>query len=79
MSTKLADSEDMFAAAAEASNSQTILGYHYTQNPAVQGAKKLIEEGVIGRVIGFYGSYDVDNEADPDLPLTHIPDPRGLG
>ncbi|MGE4576229.1 MAG: Gfo/Idh/MocA family oxidoreductase, partial [Candidatus Pseudothioglobus sp.] len=68
MSTNLADSEDMFAAAAEASNSQTILGYNYTQNPAIQGARKLIEEGVIGRVIGFYGSYDVDNEADPDRP-----------
>ena len=68
MSTNLADSEAMFSAASEASSSQTILGYNYTQNPAVQSAKKLIDEGVIGRVIGFYGSYDVDNEADPDRP-----------
>jgi len=68
MSTNLADSEAMFSAASEASSSQTILGYNYTQNPAVQSAKKLIDEDVIGRVIGFYGSYDVDNEADPDRP-----------
>jgi len=67
MSTNLTDSEAMFAAA-QTSNTQTILGYNYTQNPAVQSARKLIEEGVIGRVIGFYGSYDVDNEADPDRP-----------
>jgi predicted dehydrogenase len=68
MSTNLSDSEAMLAAAQEASSSQTILGYNYTQNPAVQSAKKLIDEGVIGRVIGFYGVYDVDNEADPDRP-----------
>ena len=67
MSTNLADSEAMFAAA-QASNAHTILGYNYTQNPAVQSARKLIDEGIIGRVIGFYGSYDVDNEADPDRP-----------
>lgn len=67
MSTNLTDSEAMFAAA-KTSNAQTILGYNYTQNPAVQSARKLIEEGVIGRVIGFHGIYDVDNEADPDRP-----------
>mgnify|MGYP001348488900 FL=1 len=68
MSTNLSDSEAMLAAAQQASSCQTILGYNYTQNPAVQSAKKLIDEGVIGRVIGFYGVYDVDNEADPDRP-----------
>ena len=55
-------------AAARASNCQTILGYNYTQNPLVQSARQLIEEDAIGRVIGFHGIYDVDNEADPDRP-----------
>lgn len=67
MATDLADAEDMLIAA-RASSSQTILGYNYTQNPLVQAARELIDEGAIGRVTGFFGSYDVDNEADPDRP-----------
>ena len=67
MATDLAEAEEMLAAA-RASNCQTILGYNYTQNPLVQSARQLIEEGAIGRVIGFHGIYDVDNEADPDRP-----------
>ncbi len=67
MATDLAEAEAMLVAA-RASNCQTILGYNYTQNPLVQSARQLIEEGAIGRVTGFFGSYDVDNEADPDRP-----------
>jgi len=67
MATDLADAEDMLIAA-RASSCQTILGYNYTQNPLVQAARELIDEGVIGRVTGFFGSYDIDNEADPDRP-----------
>ena len=67
MATDLAEAEEMLAAA-RASNCQTILGYNYTQNPLVQSARDLIEEGAIGRVTGFHGIYDVDNEADPDRP-----------
>jgi predicted dehydrogenase len=55
-------------AAARASNCQTILGYNYAQNPLVQSARQLIEEGAIGRIIGFHGSFENDNEADPDRP-----------
>ena len=68
MATSVADAEAMLAAARAAPNQQTILGYNYTQNPLVRAARDLIEEGAIGRVIGFYGVYDVDNEADPDRP-----------
>jgi predicted dehydrogenase len=67
MATDLAEAEAMLAAA-RASSCQTILGYNYTQNPLVQSARQLIDEGAIGRVTGFFGSYDVDNEADPDRP-----------
>ncbi len=69
MATNVGDAKKMLDAA-RASSSQTILGYNYTQNPLVQSARQLIEEGVIGEVTGFYGIYDVDNEADPDRPYS---------
>ena len=67
MSTTLADSTAM-AAAAAASAGQTIIGYNYTKNPAVTHARRLIEQGAIGRVSGFFCRYDVDNEADGSRP-----------
>ena len=67
MSTSLDDSTAMAMAAAD-STGQTIIGYNYTKNPAVTHARRLIEEGVIGRVAGFFCRYDVDNEADGDRP-----------
>ncbi len=69
MSTSLEDSQAMTAAAAS-SKAKTIIGYNYTKNPAVTHARKLIEEGVIGRIAGFFCRYDVDNEADEARPWT---------
>ncbi len=68
MATSLSEAEAMLAAATENHGCQTTLGYNYTQNPAVQSARQLIEAGVIGRTIGFYGVYDTDNDANPDRP-----------
>ncbi|MGC6535969.1 MAG: Gfo/Idh/MocA family protein [Candidatus Puniceispirillaceae bacterium] len=67
MSTTLADSTKM-AEAAAASKGRTIIGYNYTKNPAVTHARRLIEDGAIGRVSGFFCRYDVDNEADEGRP-----------
>jgi predicted dehydrogenase len=67
MSTTLADSIAMRDMAA-ASTGKTIIGYNYTKNPAVTHARRLIEEGHIGRVSGFFCRYDVDNEADGNRP-----------
>jgi len=67
MSTSLADSAAM-AEAAAASDGHTIIGYNYTKNPAVTHARRLIEDGAIGRVSGFFCRYDVDNEADGTRP-----------
>ena len=67
MSTTLADSVAMRDMAA-ASTGKTIIGYNYTKNPAVTHARRLIEEGRIGRVSGFFCRYDVDNEADGTRP-----------
>ena len=67
MSTSLKDSMAM-SIAAEQSSGKTIIGYNYTKNPAVTHARRLIEDGVIGRVAGFFCRYDVDNEADEQRP-----------
>jgi predicted dehydrogenase len=67
MSTSLADSTAMREMAASSAG-KTIIGYNYTKNPAVTHARRLIEEGRIGRVSGFFCRYDVDNEADGNRP-----------
>ena len=70
MSTNLEDSSDMASAAKQYPNQKTIVGYNYTQNPLVKSARELIVEGLIGTVTGFFGVYDVDNEADPERPFS---------
>ena len=67
MSTNISDSLSM-SAAAEQSSAKTIIGYNYTKNPAVTHARRLIEDGKIGRVAGFFCRYDVDNEAAEERP-----------
>ncbi len=67
MSTSLADSAAM-AEAASSAKAHTIIGYNYTKNPAVTHARRLVEDGRIGRISGFFCRYDVDNEADGARP-----------
>ena len=68
MALTLADAEAMTAAASKAKRQVTALGYAYLRNPALQYAKQLIGEGVIGEVFDFRGSVDEDYMADPSLP-----------
>ena len=68
MALTLADAEAMTAAAAKAKSQVTALGYAYLRNPALQHAKQLINNGVIGDVFDFRGSVDEDYMADPSLP-----------
>ena len=63
MSSSLNDSVEMVNAS-KISRSKTIIGYNYTKNPIVLHAKKIIEEGKLGNLAGFFCRYDVDNEAD---------------
>lgn len=69
MALTLAEAEEM-AAAAKAAGVVTMVGYNYTKNPAYAHARKLVETGVIGRVVQFRGWVDEDYQADPDLPWT---------
>ncbi len=68
MALTLTDAEAMAASARVAKDQVTALGYAYLRNPALQHAKQLILEGVIGDVFDFRGSVDEDYMADPALP-----------
>lgn len=58
------------AEAARASNGTTMVAFNYRRTPAVALAKKFIDEGRIGDVINFRGTYLQDWSADPDGPLS---------
>ena len=68
MALTLGDAGAMTAAAAAVPRQVTALGYAYLRNPALQHARLLITEGVIGEVFDFRGSVDEDYMADPALP-----------
>ncbi|HEY3110497.1 MAG TPA: Gfo/Idh/MocA family oxidoreductase [Chloroflexota bacterium] len=47
-----------------------MVAFNYRRVPAVALAGKLIEEGAIGRITNFRGTYLQDWSADPDAPLS---------
>ena len=65
----LTDAEAMTEAASR-TGIRTLVGYNYLRNPAVQHARRLIDEGTIGEVAYFRGVYDEDYMADPALPYS---------
>ncbi|MCA0422026.1 MAG: Gfo/Idh/MocA family oxidoreductase [Proteobacteria bacterium] len=67
MALTLADAGVMAAAAKEAGR-VTALGYNYLQNPAILTARRLIDEGAIGRIIDVRGAVDEDYLADGGKP-----------
>ncbi|MDB5624112.1 MAG: dehydrogenase, partial [Devosia sp.] len=56
--------------AVNASGSIHMVAFNYRRTPAVALAKKLIEEGRIGDILNFRGTYLQDWSADPDAPLS---------
>jgi predicted dehydrogenase len=56
--------------AVNASGSIHMVAFNYRRTPAVALAKKLIEEGRIGDILNFRGTYLQDWSADPDSPLS---------
>ena len=58
------------ARAARASDRVNMVAFNYRRTPAVALAKKYIEEGAIGDVLNFRGTYLQDWSADPDSPLS---------
>lgn len=63
----LEDSRAMLAAA-EASGAVHMTGFNYIRTPASQFARKLVQEGRIGRIIYFRGEHTEDFLADPKAP-----------
>jgi predicted dehydrogenase len=47
-----------------------MVAFNYRRTPAVALARQYIEEGSIGRVLNFRGTYLQDWSADPDSPLS---------
>lgn len=56
--------------AVKASGSIHMVAFNYRRTPAVALARKLIEEGRIGDILNFRGTYLQDWSADPDSPLS---------
>ncbi len=64
----LADSREMLAAAEQA-GIKHMVGFNYRFAPAVQLAKKLVEEGRIGQIYHFRAVFLQDWIIDPSFPL----------
>lgn len=56
--------------AVRSSGSIHMVAFNYRRTPAVALARKLIEEGRIGNILNFRGTYLQDWSADPDSPLS---------
>lgn len=56
--------------AAEQAGLKTLVGFNYIKNPTVQLAKQIIEQGEIGDVVHFRGTFNEDYLADGQLPFT---------
>lgn len=56
--------------AAEKNHVKTMVAFNYRKTPAIQLAKKYIDEGAIGDILDFRGTYLQDWSADPDSPLS---------
>ncbi len=69
MSMTVAEAEAMLAAANE-TGVVTMVSYNYRHTPALQMAKRLIDEGRIGDILTFRGYYLQDWGADPNAPLS---------
>lgn len=58
------------AEVAEATGVTTMLNHNYRRVPAVQLAKKLIDEGKLGKIFHYRGAYLQEWIIDPNFPLT---------
>jgi predicted dehydrogenase len=58
------------AAAAEARGVTTLVGYNYLRSPAIQYAKRVIEQGELGQLTYFRANFDEDYMASPEVPFS---------
>src|SRR5690606_8594743 len=55
--------------AVQAAGVKHMVAFNYRRVPAIQLAKKMIEEGRIGKIYQFRGTYLQDWIVDPEFPL----------
>ena len=58
------------AEAAAARGVRSMVGFTYRRVPAISYARRLVEEGLLGRILHVRGAYLQDWLVDPDSPLT---------
>ncbi|MCF3944160.1 Gfo/Idh/MocA family protein [Oceanobacillus alkalisoli] len=63
------ETEKMLKAVKEA-GVKHMVAFNYRKTPAIALAKKFIEEGKIGKILNFRGTYLQDWSADPESPLS---------
>ncbi|MEJ2560076.1 MAG: Gfo/Idh/MocA family oxidoreductase [Anaerolineae bacterium] len=68
LAMNLADARQMVAAVEEAKVAHTI-GFNYRKVPALALARRLIEQGQLGKIHHFRGIYSQDWLVDPSFPL----------
>lgn len=56
--------------AAEAAGIKTLVGFNYLKNPATALVRGLIDDGTIGDIVHFRGTFDQDALADPMQPFS---------
>ena len=55
---------------AEDSGVKTLVGFSYLRNPGVVLAKKLVQDGEIGKPVSFTGTFAIDAMTHPGTPFT---------
>lgn len=69
LSLTVSEAKEMYEAARD-NHVTTMVAFNYRRTPAVQLAKKYIDEGAIGKILDFRGTYLQDWSADPNSPLS---------
>ncbi len=78
LALNLSDAREILAAVQKAGVRHQI-GFNYRFAPAIQLAKKMIEEGRLGRIFHFRGMYLQDFVIDPSFPLVWRLDKKVAG
>ncbi|MRI33642.1 myo-inositol 2-dehydrogenase [Endozoicomonas sp. OPT23] len=56
--------------AAEKAGVKTLVGFNYAKNPTLQLAKEIIEQGELGDIVHFRGTFNEDYLADANTPFS---------
>ncbi|MES1152449.1 MAG: Gfo/Idh/MocA family oxidoreductase, partial [Dongia sp.] len=70
-----AESTEIAAAAAK-KGIKTQVGFSYVRHPVIGFAKKLIDDGTLGKVLHMRWTYNEDYMRDPEAPFTWRNDPK---